>query len=105
MPFKDPKRRRQYDAARKRLQRAGAVNPSPTLLPSNFRLKTARDVAKLVEEAAGLIRGDVDARAIERGRALCLVAGTALRIIEGAALEERVERLEKLLRLRDEQAG
>jgi hypothetical protein len=98
VPYRDPKRRREYDKLRKRLKRAGASNPSPAVLPSGFRLRTAQHVLELIEKAAALVEGDTDARAIERGRALALVAGVALRAVETASLEARIAALEEAMR-------
>ncbi len=91
MPHRDPGRRREYDNLRKRLKRSGASNPSPAVLPSGFRLRTAQHVLELIEKAAALVEGDTDARAIERGRALALATGVALRTVERPAVFFKVE--------------
>jgi hypothetical protein len=60
-------------------------------LPSEFRLKTARDVLNLLAEEIAAIRGDPGAGTIEKARA-----------VETADLTDRLEAVERTLKERKE---
>ena len=98
MPFKDPEARRRYDRDRKRMLRAeGGTRPA---LAVPVRLKVAGDVEALLDEAVRTIRTDRKAKGVERARALTQVASVALRLIEAHSLQERLDAVEQVLRLR-----
>jgi hypothetical protein len=98
VPFKDADDRRRYDRERKRLLRAQEV-PRPALAVP-VRLKVAQDVEALLDEAVRTIRADRKAKGVERARALTQVASVALRLIEAHSLQERLDAVEQVLRLR-----
>ena len=101
MPYKDPEKQRDYQREYKRMQRAGSSQtPGQTLLPSTFRLKTARDVLALIEEQVNAVREEVAAGTLEKARAVGYLAGIALKAVEVADLSGRVEALEQVLRRR-----
>jgi hypothetical protein len=98
MPFKDIDDRRRYDRERKRLLRAGeATRPA---LAEPVRLRVAQDVEALLDEAVRTIRSDRKAKGVERARALTQVASVALRLVESHTLQERLNAVEQVLRLR-----
>ena len=57
MPYRDPDKRRAYDRDYKRSARVGGCpTPGQTLVPLPFRLKTAADALKLLEEQVAAVR-------------------------------------------------
>jgi hypothetical protein len=105
MPFKDRNRSRDYhrDYARtRRLPATVCQTPAQTRLPSEFRLKTARDVLNLIDEQVAAVRADADAGTLEKARTIGYLAGIALRAVETAELAERVEAVERALKQRKE---
>jgi hypothetical protein len=97
VPFKDPDERRRYDRDRKRQLRSQEGRPA---LAAPVRLKVAQDVEALLDEAIRTIRADRKAKGVERARALTQVASVALRLIEAHTLQDRLEAVEQVLRLR-----
>jgi hypothetical protein len=98
VPFKHPGDRRRYDRERKRVLRANErVRPA---LAVPVRLKVAQDVEALLDEAVRTIRADRKAKGVERARALTQVASVALRLIESHTLQERLDAVEQVLKLR-----
>lgn len=98
MPFKDPQRRREYQRERARLRRAGRADaPVRVDLPTEVRIETARDVLAVVAEQLNLVRMDTALGTIERARCVGALAGVALRAVETADLEARLESLEQVL--------
>jgi hypothetical protein len=101
MPFRDPERRRAYQAEYRRQQRAGGgERPGRPQLPAPFRLETARAVLALVEEQVNAVRADPALGTLERARCLGYLAGIALRAVESGELEARLEALESVLKRR-----
>jgi hypothetical protein len=101
LPFKDPERRRAYQAEYRRGQRAGnPERPGRTSLPAPFRLQTARDALALLEEQVNAVRADPGVGTLERARCLGYLAGIALRAVETGELEARLEALEGVLKER-----
>ncbi len=99
MPYKDPAQRRGYDRDYKRMQRSGGgPTPGQTLVPLPFRLKTAADVLKLLEEQVAAVRGDELAGTLEKARCIGYLAGTALKAIEAGDLAARLEAVEAVLK-------
>ena len=98
MPFKDLEDRRRYDRERKRLLRAQEAGRPALATP--VRLKVAQDVEALLDEAVRTIRADRKAKGVDRARALTQVASVALRLIEAHALQDRLDAVEQVLRLR-----
>lgn len=98
MPFKDPEKRRLYHREYARLRRVG-INQTPgqTPLPLEFRLKTAQDVLALLEEQINAVRDDKEAGTLEKARVIGYLAGIALKAVETADLEARIEALERIL--------
>ncbi len=97
MPYKDPERHREYDRERRRLERAGASHPSPTLVLPEIRLRVAADALALLERAVGLVESDAKARPIEKGRALGYLASVALRAVEASQLATQLEEIKAVL--------
>ena len=54
----------------------------------------------LLDEAVRTIRSDRKAKAVERARALTQVASVALRLIEARSLQDRLDAVEQVLKLR-----
>ena len=98
MPFRDPERRRAYQRERAQLRRAGRADaPAKASLPAPVRIQTARDLLGLLEEQLNALRGDPALGTVERARSIGSLAGVALRAVETADLEQRVEALEAVL--------
>jgi hypothetical protein len=103
VPYKDPERRRAYDREYKRTHRRGpskgGVRPArtPTSNPAlaEIRLATARDVLTLLEEEVNAVRGEPNVGVLERARTVGYLAGVALRAVEAADLESRLDALER----------
>jgi hypothetical protein len=97
MAYADPDRRRSYQREYQRLRRAGLhQTPSQTQLPLEFRLETARDVVDLIQdEIAAVLSADV--RVLERARTVGYLATIALRAIETADIEARLQAVEAVL--------
>jgi hypothetical protein len=102
MPYRDPERRRAYQAEYRRLKRAGRLEtPARVELPAQFRLQTARDVLALLEEQINSVRWDPAVSTLERARCIGSLAGVALRAVEAGQLEERLAALEAVLGSRE----
>lgn len=101
MSYRDPERKRSYQREYKRLKRTGTCQtPCQTLIPPEFRLRTAMDVLNLVAEQVQAVRADEDANTMEKARTIGFLAGIALRAVEAADLTGRVEALEQILKQR-----
>jgi hypothetical protein len=98
VPFKNVEDRRRYDRERKRLLRA--QEGARPVLAAPVRLKVAEDVEALLDEAVRIIRSDRKAKGVERARALTQVASVALRLVESHTLQERLDAVERVLRIR-----
>lgn len=104
MPFKDPERRRAYQADYRRQQRANETGrPSAAAIPAPLRLQTAREVLGLIEEQVNAVRADLGLRTVERARCIGYLANVALRAVETGDLEARLEALESVLKTRAQQ--
>ena len=103
MPYRDPDARRTYDREYKRTARAGGgPTPGQTLVPLPFRLKTAADALKLLEEQVAAVRDDPEAGTLERARCVGYLVGVALKAIEAGDLAARLEAVEAVLKARRE---
>ena len=101
MPYRDPETRRAYDRDYKRTARAGGgPTPGQTLVPLPFRLKTAADVLKLLEEQVAAVRDDPETGTLERARCVGYLVGVALKAIEAGDLAARLEAVESVLKAR-----
>jgi len=101
VPYKDPERQKAYKREWARMRRAGDCGtPCGTLLPLSFRLKTAQDILALIEEQVNAVRGDREAGTLEKARCIGYLAGIALKAVETADLEARIEALESVLKER-----
>jgi hypothetical protein len=98
MPYKDKERQRAYQREYQRSRRNG-VNPSATNveLLASFRLRTAQDLADLIEEQIDAVRRDQAARPIEKARCIGALVSVALRTLEQRDLTSRIEALEAIL--------
>lgn len=98
MPYKDPEKRRLYHREYARLRRAGTnQTPCQTRLPSEFRLQTAQDVIDLLAEQIAAVKQDQEAKTLEKARTIGYLLTIALKAIETADLEARIEALERVL--------
>ena len=99
MPYRDPEKRRTYDRDYKRSARVGGCpTPGQTLVPLPFRLKTAADVLKLLEEQVAAVRGESNAGTLEKARCVGYLAGVTLKAIEAGDLAARLEAVEAVLK-------
>lgn len=102
MPYADADRRREYQREYRRTRRAGdfCTTPGTTLLPLEFRLRTASDVLDLLEEQVDAVVKDVDSTALEKARCVGYLAGISLKAIECGNMAARLEALEAVLKCR-----
>ena len=101
MPFRDPERRRAYQAEYRRSRRAGrAETPARVELPAPYRVQTAREILGLLEEQINAVRMDPELETTQRARCIATLANTALRALESGQLEERLGALEAILKYR-----
>jgi len=102
MPYADPDVNREYQREHKRLIRAGDCRTvCTTRLPSEFRLRTARDVLDLLEQQVDAVRNDAEAGTLEKARTVGYLAAITLRAIEAGDLAARLEALELTLKQRE----
>ena len=103
MPFSNPERARDYQREYRRTRRAGdnCTTPSTSPLPLPFRLKTAADVLRLLEEQVEAVRVEREAGTLEKARTIGYLAGVALKAIEAGNLAARIEMLEAVLKQRN----
>lgn len=112
MPYKDPEKRRAYDREYKRRMREKAresnFKPPVQLFQeehSEFRIKTANDILKLIadtiREVKALESKDTG-EAIQQAKCIGYLAQIALRAVETSNLEGRIEALEVVLNSRKE---
>jgi len=71
--------------------------PVKVPIPTAVRVQTARDGLLLLEEQLNALRADAALGTLERARGIGALVGVALRAIETADLEDRVEALERVL--------
>jgi hypothetical protein len=104
MPFANPDKARDYQREYKRFRRGGdeCTTPSTTPVPLPFRLKTAADVLKLLEEQVEAVRAEQEVGTLEKARVVGYLAGVALKAIEAGNLAARIEMLEAVLKHRKE---
>jgi hypothetical protein len=101
MSYKDPEQRRAYHRDYKRLRRAGdCQTPGQTLLPAEFRLRTAQDVLELLAEQIVAVRLDQAVATAERARTVGYLCSIALRAVETADMAERIDAIERALKQR-----
>ena len=99
MPYANSDKNREYQREHKRLSRAGDCRtPCTTLLPGEFRLRTARDVLELLEQQVDAVRKDAAAGTLEKARTVGYLAGISLRAIEAGDLAVRLEAVESVLK-------
>jgi hypothetical protein len=103
MPFRDTDRARDYQREYRRFRRAGdsGTTPCTTPVPLPFRLQTAADVLRLLEEHVEAVRAEREAGALEKARVVGYLAGVALKAIEAGNLAARIEALEAILKARN----
>ena len=70
-------------------------------MPLAFRLKTAADVLKLLEEQVEAVRAEPEAGTLEKARTIGYLAGVSLKAIEAGNLAARIELLETILKQRN----
>lgn len=98
MPYRDKEKQRAYNREWMRMRRAGeSGTPGGTPLPLPFRLKAAEDVLRLIEEQVNAVREDKEAGTLEKARVIGYLASIALKAVEVANLEARIEVLEQAL--------
>jgi hypothetical protein len=98
VPYKDPEKMRAYQREYQRLRKAGLkLTPAKTAVPSDFRLHTAQDVIELLSEQIAAVKQDKEAGTLEKARTIGYLLTIALKAIETADLEARIEALERVL--------
>ena len=102
MPYIDPDRARNYQREYRRTRRGGdsCTTPCTTLLPLEFRLRTASDVLDLLEEQVDAVVKDTDSSALEKARCIGFLCGVTLRAIEAGDVAARLEDVEAVLKAR-----
>ena len=101
MPYSPPNKARNYQRDYRRLRRAGdCTTPCTTQVPMVFRLKTAADVLRLVEEQVDAVRSDADSGPLDKARCIGFLGGVALRAIETGNLAARLEAMEAAMKRR-----
>ncbi len=101
VPYNEPDRRRDYDREYKWTGRTGGGStPGQTLVPLPFRLKTAADALKLLEEQVAAVREDPEAGTLERARCVGYLVGAVLEAIEARRQVARLEAVESDLKAR-----
>ena len=100
MPYSDPDRARDYQREYRRTRRSGddCTTPGTTPIPLPFRLQTAADVLKLLEEQVTAVRAEQEVGTLEKARAIGYLAGITLKAIEAGNLAARLEMLETVLK-------
>jgi hypothetical protein len=103
MPYSDADRARDYQREYRRTRRAGddCTTPGTSPVPLPFRLQTAADVMDLLEEQVEAVRGEQEAKTLEKARTIGYLAGIALKAIEAGNLAARLEALEAVLKQRN----
>lgn len=71
----------------------GTVDPSRTL-PLEFRVRTAADVLRLLDSEIARVQA-AGSDVLARARVIALLAGTTLRAVEAADVQQRLEELER----------
>lgn len=103
MPYKNAEVSRTYHREYKRLKRSGeSQTPGQTLLPAEFRMKTAADVLALIGEQVEIVRNADEAGKLEKARCIGYLGTIALRAIETGELAGRLEAIERTLRQRQQ---
>jgi hypothetical protein len=98
VPYKDPERMRAYQREYQRMRKAGLnLTPAKTPLPLEFKLQTAQDVIDLLAEQIAAVKQDKEAGTLEKARTVGYLLTIALKAIETANLEARIEALERVL--------
>lgn len=106
MPYKSKDTNRAYQREYKRLNRAGdSRTPGQTLVPLEFRIRTAQDVLNLLAEQIGAVRAETSASTLEKARVIGFLAGAALKAVEVSDLAGRLEAMESVLKARKEEAA
>jgi hypothetical protein len=103
VPFSDPDRARQYQREYRRTRRTGdaCTTPGTTPVPLPFRLQTAADVLRLLQEQVEAVRAEQEAGTLEKARTIGYLAGVALKAIDAGNLAARIEMLEAVLKQRN----
>jgi hypothetical protein len=109
VPYADRERQKAANrefARRRRARNCGTnrVIPVGPLLPRDFRLRRADDVLALLEVHVLALHADSSLTIAERARTVAYLASIALRGIEAANLQSRVEALEEILSSRADAA-
>jgi len=100
MPYKDKEKRRDYIRNYQRARRTGLLPPGKTPLPAPFRLETAKGILAELAEQIEAVKKDTEAGTLEKARTVGYLAGIALRAVETAGLEQRLEALEETINQR-----
>ena len=107
-PYRDPEDQKAAKAEwgrRKRLAEPDrGTRPLLPPLPTEFRLKSARDVLALIRSQVEAVIADPEISTLERARVCGFLAGVSLRAIQAGDLEARLEALETVLKLRQDRS-
>ncbi len=96
MPYADPARRRAFDAARKRRQRAqGWTKKRVDMRPTQAEIETSEDLRGLFNEVVTDLRHADDLKLEAKLRIKLRAVEIGLRVIETANHEQRIAALEE----------
>jgi len=106
MAYKDKNKQREYLKEYQRTRRMGFTGlqakgktPCKTPLPPTFRLETATAILQELAEQIALVKADLKADTLSKARTIGYLAGIALRAVETASLEQRIEALEQAMNI------
>jgi hypothetical protein len=113
MPYKDPEKQKAYNREYKRRQRLAKKKDTKSQTPvqlfrreeSEFRIKTANDILELLADTIRQVRSlefTEPKDTLGKTRTIGYLAQIALRAVETANLEGRIEALETVLKTRKE---
>lgn len=97
MGYKDPEVRKAYNRDQMRERRSSAAPSSVTRnTPIEWRASTAQDIKEIVAEQLNrLLNSDIDVAV--QSRAVASLASVAIKLIETADLERRINELEGVI--------
>lgn len=97
MPYTDKDQARKYSRDRARALRAGAVNPSLTMLSASFRVQSASCVIEKISEQIAKVENDLDASPTQRASCIAKLLSVQLKAVQIQRTVERLEAIENVL--------
>lgn len=104
MPYSSDDKRRAYQRARKRQDRAGESSPRVLLVSPEESVETAQDVLDVLAEQVTAVRRDASLSTVERARCVGYLCSILLRAVETRDVVERLARVEDVLKERSKAA-